>query len=186
MDNQGTPGYWGIFCPECKLFMIWLHSQRWRSPNLEIFFQTSTPPPTEFVNAPPPPENVSFDLDPLIPPLQVILQEECGSICQWLQLVESDSPLYRSNKQETFFFLFGMNNMHHTRKWSQKRNTSIRSWMILKFWNIWSLVFCGQLIQTSFYPGILVICTGGPEIGSVSRRLWNNPRELAYMIPYFP
>ena len=38
----------------------------------------------------------------------------------------------------------------------------------------------------NFLLFILVICTGGPEIDSVSRRLWNNLQELAYMIPYFP
>ena len=37
--------------------------------NLEIFFQTSTPPPDRIRQCGPPPENVSFDLDPLLPPL---------------------------------------------------------------------------------------------------------------------
>ena len=63
------------------------------------------------------------------------------------------------------------------------RNTGIRSQMILELWNIWSLnlsfFFCGQLIQTSFYPGVLVTRTGEREIGSVSGRLPNNP---AYMM----
>ena len=139
-----------------------------------------------FFRPAPPPRKCLFWFRPPNPPPPGDFAGRMWIYLSVTSMVESDSPLYRSNKQETFFFLFGMNNMHHTRKWSQKRNTSIRSWMILKFWNIWSLVFCGQLIQTSFYPGILVICTGGPEIGSVSRRLWNNPRELAYMIPYFP
>ena len=35
----------------------------------------------------------------------------------------------------------------------------------------WILVFCGQLIQTSFYPGVLVTRTGEREIGSVSGRV---------------
>ena len=136
MDNQGTPGYWGIFCPECKLFMIWLHSQRWRSQIWRFFIRPAPPPPPNS-SMRPPPENVSFDLDPLLPPPPGNFAGKCGSICQWLQLVE-----YSSNQ---------------------------------------TLPYIGVGI-----PGILVICTGGPEIDSVSRRLWNNLRELAYMIPYFP
>ena len=55
------------------------------------FFSDQHPPPDRIRQCTPPPENVSFDLDPLLPPLQVILQEKCGSICQWLQLVEYSS-----------------------------------------------------------------------------------------------
>ena len=33
------------------------------------------------------------------------------------------------------------------------------------------LVFCGQLIQTSFYAGVLVTHTGEQKIGSVSGRI---------------
>ena len=56
------------------------------------------------------------------PPLhQAILWEKRGSICQGLQLVEYLSNqtiacLYRSNKEETFSFLFATNNVHHARK----------------------------------------------------------------------
>ena len=91
MDNQGTPGYWGIFCPECKLFMIWLHSQRWRSQIWRFFFRPAPPPPIEFVNAAPPRKCLFWFRPPTPPPFQVILQEKCGSICQWLQLVEYSS-----------------------------------------------------------------------------------------------
>ena len=65
--------------------------------------------------------------------------------------------------------------------------TSIRSQMILEFWNIWSLnlSFCGQLIKTSSYPGVLVTRTGEQEIGSVSGRLPDNPGELAYTLLIF-
>ena len=51
--------------------------------DLEIFFQTSTPP-TEFADAAPP---VNFRFGPL----QAILREKRGSICQGLQLVEYSS-----------------------------------------------------------------------------------------------
>ena len=54
-------------------------TQIWR-----FFFQISTPPPTEFANAAPP-ENFRFG------PLQAILREKRGSICQGLQLVEYSS-----------------------------------------------------------------------------------------------
>ena len=45
-----------------------------------------------------------------------------------------------------------------------------------------SYFFCGQLIQTYFYPGVLVTRTGEREIGSVPGRLPDNPGELAYML----
>ena len=54
-------------------------TQIWR-----FFFQISTPPPTEFANAAPP-ENFPFG------PLQAILREKRGAICQGLQLVECSS-----------------------------------------------------------------------------------------------
>ena len=56
-------------------------------------------------------------------PYWAISQEKRGSICQGLQLVEYPSNwtlAYWSNKEETLLFLFAMNNMHHTRKWSQR------------------------------------------------------------------
>ena len=40
-------------------------------------------------------------------------------------------PLYRINKEETFFFFKESD--------ARNRSTSIRSRMILEFWNIWSL-----------------------------------------------
>ena len=55
------------------------------------FFSDQHPPPIEFVNAAPP-RKCLFWFRPLTPPpFQVILQEKCGSICQWLQLVEYSS-----------------------------------------------------------------------------------------------
>ena len=42
---------------------------------------------------------------------------------------------------------------------------------ILEYTEFKSYFFCGQLIQTSFYPGILVSRTGEREIGSVSGRV---------------
>ena len=55
------------------------------------FFSDQHPPPRSNSSMRPPPK-MSLDLDPLLPPpFQVILQEKCGSICQWLQLVEYSS-----------------------------------------------------------------------------------------------
>ena len=54
--------------------------------NMEIFFQTSTPPPRP--NSPMRPlRKISFDLDLY----KQILREKRGSICQGLQLVECSS-----------------------------------------------------------------------------------------------
>ena len=102
--------------------------------NLEIFFWTSTLPTLKFF----------FDLDPPSPPPH---KQFCGekrqSICQGLQLVEyssRDSHFYRSNKEETLFFLFATNNVHSHSQENEARNcnTSI-SQIILEFWNILSL-----------------------------------------------
>ena len=85
-----------------------------------------------------------FDLDPPLPPSpQAILWEKHQSICQGLQLVEyssRDSHFYRSNKEETLFFLFATNNVHSHRKMKPETvsNKSI-SQIILEFWNILSL-----------------------------------------------
>ena len=58
--------------------------------------------------------------------------------------------------------------------------------MILEFGNIWSLnlSFCGKLIQTSSYLGVLVTCMQELEIGSVTGRLPDNPGELEYMYTF--
>ena len=42
-----------------------------------------------------------------------------GTSIGWI-LIQSDSPLYRSNKEESIFFLLSTNNVHHARKWGQK------------------------------------------------------------------
>lgn len=69
---------------------------------------------------------------------------------------------------------------------ARNRNTSIR--LARRFWNFGTdgaqiLVFCQQLIQTSFYPVVLVTRTGEREIGSVSGRLPDTLGELEYMKP---
>ena len=97
--------------------------------NLEIFFRTSPPPPlppTEFADATFPRETYFFYLDPLTPPPPP-MSNFAGKIWIYLSrtsigwiLIQSDSLLCRSNKEETLFFLFATNNAHHARNWSQK------------------------------------------------------------------
>ena len=110
--------------------------------NLEISFLTSTPP-TEFsiMWCPPPPENFSFDLDSLTPPPPPNFVEKPGSICQGLQLVE-----YSSNQTLTYIGVTRKKLSSFCLQWTtcitleneaRNCNTSIRSQMILEFWNIW-------------------------------------------------
>ena len=88
------------------------------------FFPDQHPPPDGVDKCATPPRKFSFQSGPLLPPPplhQAILWEKRGSICQGLQLVEYLSNqtlacLYRSNKEETFSFLFATNNVHHARK----------------------------------------------------------------------
>ena len=64
------------------------------------------------------------------------------AVCQWLQLVliliQSNSCLNRNNKETTLFFLFTTTCITQENE-ARNHYTSIRSQMILEFWNIWSL-----------------------------------------------
>ena len=89
----------------------------------------------------PPPENFSFDLDSLTPPPPPNFVEKPGSICQGLQLVE-----YSSNQTLTYIGVTRKKLSSFCLQWTtcitleneaRNCNTSIRSQMILEFWNIW-------------------------------------------------
>ena len=103
--------------------------------NLEIFFRTSTRPPPHA-----PPHRVC-QYDPL--PHRVISREKRGSIYQGLQVVE-----YSSNQTLAYIGVtkkkLSSICLQRTTPITQENearnlNTSIRSQMILEFWNIWSL-----------------------------------------------
>ena len=141
--------------------------------NLEIFFWTSTPS-QQNLSMQPPLENFFFLFGPPPPHWAISWEKRVylsgTSIC-WI-LKQLGSRLY-SCLQWTACIL----QENEARNW----NTSTRSqW----FWNFGTyeaeiLVFCGQLIQTSFYPGVLVTHMGEWVIGSVSGWLMDNPEELA-------
>ena len=104
----------------------------------DLFFGSETPPP--------PPNQICLH--------QAILQEEHGSICQGLQLVEYSSNQtlhYIGVRKKKASFCLQWTMCITQENEARNRNTSIRSQMILEFWNIRSLnLLCGQLIQTSF------------------------------------
>ena len=107
----------------CEVHVQYQRSQPLGISNLEILFWTSTPPPlppTEFTDVTPfPPPQFFFGIEKKNPATTAILQEKRGSICQGLQLVKYSSNqtrLYSSNKEETLFFLFATNKVHHARK----------------------------------------------------------------------
>ena len=141
--------------------------------NLEIFFGPA-PPPNRICQCNPP-WKISFFIWTPPPPHWAISWEKhvylSGTSVCWI-LKQLGSCLY-SCLQWTACIL----QENEARNW----NTSTRSqW----FWNFGTyeaeiLVFCGQLIQTSFYPGVLVTHTGEWVIGSVSGWLMDNPEELA-------
>ena len=70
---------------------------------------------------PPPTQKISFFIwTPYPPPPSNFLGKTSGTSIG-LILIQSDSPIYRSNREEeTLSILFAMNNMHQARKWSQK------------------------------------------------------------------
>ena len=87
------------------------------------FFWTSTPPPN-WIRQCNPPDNFFFDLDlqPHPPPPQSNFAGKTwiylsGISIGWI-LIQPDSHLDKSNKEETLLFLFAMNNVHHSRKLS--------------------------------------------------------------------
>ena len=91
--------------------------------NLEIFFSDQNPRPNLPMRFGP--GKFIFYLDPLPPPplpeqfCKKNMDLSVRDLNSWI-LIQSDSHLYRIEKEKTLFFLFTMNNMYHARKWSQK------------------------------------------------------------------
>ena len=92
---------------------------------------------------PPPPQRISHLIWPPIPlpPPHPNFMEKPGSICQGLQLVE-----YSSNQTLTYIGVTRKKLSSFCLQWTtcitleneaRNCNTSIRSQMILEFWNIW-------------------------------------------------
>ena len=87
----------------------------------------------------PPPPRSSSPIRPLPPPPLSNFAGKLylsGTSSGWI-LIQSDSRLYRSNKEGILFYLFATNITQENE--ARNRNTSKRSQMILEFWNIWSL-----------------------------------------------
>ena len=112
--------------------------------NLEIFFWTSTSPPMWL-----PSRKFFFNLDPIPPPPPPPPSNSAGKT--WIYLsgtsiswifIQSNSCLYRCNKEKTLFFLFATTTVQSCitlENDARNHNESIRSQMILEFWNLWSL-----------------------------------------------
>ena len=137
------------------------------------FFQTSNAPP-------PPPRKFLFLFGPLTPHYQAIFWEKH----QGLQLVKYSSNqtlpyIGVTEKKKLSPFCLQWTTCIRQENEARNHDISVRSQVILEFCNIWSLnlSFCGQLIQTFFYLGVLVTCAGEREIGSVSGRLLDNLRD---------
>ena len=90
--------------------------------NLEIFFSDQNPRDRicQWDSAL---ENLFFIWTPYPPPPEQFCKKNMDlsvrDLNSWI-LIQSDSHLYRIDKEKTLFFLFAMNNMYHARKWSQK------------------------------------------------------------------
>ena len=109
--------------------------------NLEIFFWTSTSPPPHVTplkkilfqsgpHTPPPPRNYAGNAGKT----WIYLS---GSSISWI-FIQSDSCLYRCNKEKTLFFLFATTIVQSCitlENDARNHNESIRSQMILGFWN---------------------------------------------------
>ena len=102
------------------------------------FFWTSTSPPMWLPSR-------KFFLDHIPPPPSNSAGKTwiylSGTSISWI-FIQSDSCLYRCNKEKTLFFLFATTTAQSCitlENDARKHNKSIRSQMILEFWNLWSL-----------------------------------------------
>ena len=146
------------------------------------FFRTSTPPPPDRICQCDPPRKIFSDSDSLSPPPRPPPINFEGKT--WIYLSGT------SNKKFFFFFCLQRTKCITQENEARNRNTSIRSQMILKFWNKRRLNcnFCGQLIQTSFYPRVLVTRAGERETPGQFWRVGiyvNYPGETGDYIPLF-
>ena len=130
--------------------------------------------------APPPPLRSSLPIRPPYPH-RVISREKRGSIYQWLQVVDYSSNQALAyigvTKKKLSSICLQRTTCITQENEARNRNTSIRSYTILEFWNIWSLNL-SFLWATD--PNFLL--TGGfwsPV--RESGRLPLYPRELASM-----
>ena len=108
------------------------------TPLQKILFQSGpyTPSPKKFV----------FKLAPIPPPPPCNSAGKTwiylsGTSISWI-FIQSDSCLYRCNKEKTLFFLFATTTVQSCitlENDARNHNESIRSQMILEFWNLWSL-----------------------------------------------
>ena len=116
----------------------------WRSQILRYFFGPARPPPpcdspqenyfSIWTPYPPPPPNYAGNAGKT----WIYLS---GTSISWI-FIQSDSCLYRCNKEKTLFFLFATTTVQSCitlENDARNHNESIRSQMILEFWNLWSL-----------------------------------------------
>ena len=125
------------------------------------------PPPPNWICQCDPPQIFFSDSDSLSPP------PPCPPPINF----EGKTWIYlsgTSNKKFFFFFCLQQTMCIMQENEARNRNTSIRSQMILKFWNKWRLK-CSFLRATD--PNFLLSGSFGHPCG----RLPDNPGELAYM-----
>ena len=124
-----------------------------------IFFWTSTlTHPTEFADATPS-QKISFLIwTPYPPPPTPPSSLSVTSI--GFILIQSNSCLNRNNKETTLFFLFTTTCITQENE-ARNHYTSIRSQMILEFWNIWSLNL--SFLWASDQNFLLSRCFGHPH-----------------------
>ena len=106
----------------------------------DFFLDQHIPPPCDS-----PPENSFSIWTPYPPPpsnsagkMWIYLS---GTSISWI-FIQSDSCLYRCNKEKTLFFLFATTTVQSCitlENDARNHNESIRSQIILEFWNLWSL-----------------------------------------------
>ena len=126
----------------------------WRSQIWKFFFFSDQQPP------PPPKKNLFFIWTPYPPPHRAILQEKHRSICRDFNWLNTHPICIGVTKKKLSSFCLPRTTHIMLENKARNHNTSIRSQMILEFWNVWSLnlSFLWATDPTFFYPGFLVSC----------------------------
>lgn len=166
----------------CEVHVQYQRSQPLGISNLEILFWTSTPPPLPQLNSlmwpPSPPPSIFFGIEKKNP---TTTKQFCKKnvdlfvrVFNWLNTHPIRLACIAVTKKKLSFCLRQTKCIMQENE-ARSHNTSLRSQMILEFWNIWSL----NPMLWATYPNFLLSGSFGHLYGRVGD--WLYPGELVYM-----
>ena len=155
----------------CEVHVQYQRSQPLGISNLEILFWTSTPPPpppTEFTDVTPfPPPSIFFGIEKKNP---TTTEQFCKKnvdlfvrVFNWLNTHPIRLACIAVTKKKLSSFCLRQTKCIMQENEARSHNTSLRSQMILEFWNIWSL----NPMLWATYPNFLLSGSFGHLYGRV-------------------